>query len=58
MNMAHDIIKNRDVVTAVEKQTNLDRADSLWILNTKHWQNVDDINAQGYSLTIGKDFTK
>lgn len=57
MNMAHDIIKNRDVVTAVEKQTNLDRADSLWILNTKHWQNVDDINAQGYSLTIGKDFT-
>lgn len=56
MNMAHDIIKNRDVVTAVEKQTNLDRDDSLWILNTKHWQNVDNINAQGYSLTVGKDF--
>ena len=26
MNMAHDIIKNRDVVTAVENQTNFDRA--------------------------------
>ncbi|WP_296899674.1 S8 family serine peptidase [uncultured Megamonas sp.] len=56
MNMAHDIIKNRDVVTAVEKQTNLDRDNSLWILNTKHWQNIDDINSQGYSLIVGKDF--
>lgn len=56
MNMAHDVMKNRDVATAVEKQTNLNREDSLWILNTKHWQNIDDIKAQGYNLTIGKDF--
>lgn len=57
MNMAHDTIKNRDVATAVEKQINLDRDNNLWILNTKYWQNIDDINSQGYSLTIGKDFT-
>ena len=56
-NLAHDIIKNRDVISAINKQTSLDREDSLWILNTKHWNSIDNVNAQGYSFTIGKDFT-
>lgn len=57
MELAHDVIQNRDVRQAVARQQHLDRDEGLWVITGKNWGETDGgITRHSYNLTLGKDF--
>ena len=57
MELARDVIQNRDVRQAVARQQHLDRDEGLWAITGKNWGETDGgITRHSYNLTLGKDF--
>lgn len=57
MELARDVIQNRDVRQAVARQQHLDRDEGLWAITGKNWGETDGgISRHSYNLTLGKDF--
>lgn len=57
MELARDVIQNRDVRQAVSRQQHLDRDEGLWAITGKNWGETDGgITRHSYNLTLGKDF--
>lgn len=57
MELARDVVQNRDVRQAVSRQQHLDRDEGLWAITGKNWGETDGgLTHHSYNLTLGKDF--
>ena len=54
--MAHDIMKNRDIDNLMSEQDKLSRIDSVWAKIDKHWDKSDNLKSTGQNIAVGKDF--
>lgn len=56
MEIAHDIIKSRDIQNAMKTLSSSARKNNAWVATHHHQSRTDQVSFQGLNITTGKDF--